>query len=143
MQTFDEFWEDVCKYHLETHLEYHELKKGIQYANGCGAKGGIKFPHTMYLVNIIAACIIHDIEWELSESFTDLIEANERFDNNLKKICDTESMNGFMRWLRRERLHKYVDAVELVGTISYAIERGFINENEEEYENTNDDIAFF
>lgn len=126
MQTYDQLMAHIVKYKLETRLEPFQLRTGIQYANGCGAKGGTKFPDTMYLISIIAACIIHDIEWHLAKSVADLIAANERFDNNLKKICDHESMNDVMRWLRRSRIHKYVDGVELVGTEAYALERGFI-----------------
>jgi len=126
MQTFEEFWYDIQRYELETYLKYHELKNGIKYANGCGSKGGVKFPDTMYFVLIIAACIIHDIEWQFAKCYQDLLDANERFDNNLKKITDEESMNDVMRWLRRSRISKYVSGVELVGTESYAKERGFI-----------------
>lgn len=130
MQTYDQLCEDIATYKLETCLKPFELRNGIKYANGCGAKGGAKFPDTMYLISIISACTLHDIEWKLSETYQDLLDANERFDNNLKKICDQESMNDLMRWLRRSRIHKYVDGVELVGTDSYAKERGFENKNE-------------
>lgn len=126
MQTYDQLLEDISKYRLETCLKPFQLRDGMQYANGCGAKGGTKFPDTMYFILVVAACIIHDIEWELSESYKELLEANERFDNNLKKICDQESMNDVTRWLRRSRIQKYVSGVELYGTESYAIERGFI-----------------
>lgn len=125
MQTFDELWNDICTYKLDSHLKFHELKKGIKYANGCGAKGGTKFPDTMYLILIISACIIHDIEWKLAKSYQDLLDANERFDNNLKKITDKRSLNDIMRLLRRSRIQKYVSGVELVGTVNYAIERDF------------------
>jgi len=127
MITFDDLWDDICTYKLKSKYKSHELKKGIQYANGCGAKGGVKFPSTMGLVSIVAACIIHDIEWELAKCFQDLIDANERFDNNLKRITDNES-NVVTRWIRRQMISYYVSGVELVGTEAYAKERGFVSE---------------
>ena len=126
MLTFDDFWADVCLYKLELGLKHFDYKTGIKYANGCGAKGNIKFPDNMYFVSIISACIIHDIEWYNAKSYQDLLDSNERFDNNLKKICDTESMNDLTRWFRRMRIAKYVSGVELYGTGSYAEERGFL-----------------
>lgn len=125
MQTFDEFWDDVVTYTLETSLGFERLKIGFKYANGCGAKGGVKFPSTMYLIDISAACNIHDIEWKNSECYNDLIEANRRFNRNLKAITDKESGNMFTRWIRRMRVAKYVAGVELIGTRDYAIEREF------------------
>lgn len=127
MQNFEELWYDIQYYNLESCLKYHQLKNGIKYANGCGSKEGIKFPDTIYFTSIISSCIIHDIEWEKSECYQDLLDANERFDNNLKKITDKESINNIMRWFRRLRIAKYVSGVELVGTKAYAIERKFIN----------------
>ena len=129
MRTFDDFWNDICTYKLETKYKHAELKRGFKYANGCGAKGGIDVPDSIWLINISSACNIHDIEWELSKDYNDLVDANRRFSNNLKKITDYESMNNVMRWLRRYRVSTYVSAVDLVGIENYAIERGFINDN--------------
>lgn len=58
--------------------------------------------------------------------YQDLLDANERFDNNLKIITDSRSGNNFMRWLRRSRVAKYVSGVELIGTDAYAKERDFV-----------------
>ena len=126
--TLEEFQNDISKYKLEFSVarSLEELYKGLPYSNGCGAKGGIKFPDTMYFISVCAACVIHDIEWKLSTSYKELLLSNENFDNNLKKITDFESMNDAMRWLRRLRVGKYVNGVELHGTDAYAIERGFI-----------------
>jgi len=126
MLTFDDFWADVCLYKLELGFKYHEYENGIKYANGCGAKGGIKFPDTMYYISVISACIIHDIDWYKATCYQDLLDANERFDNNLKKICDRDSMNDLTKWFRRMRIAKYVSGVELYGTESYAKDRGFL-----------------
>jgi len=129
MLTYGKFLDDVYKYKLEMieTLQNHEkLSIYFSYANGCGAKSGIRFPSTMWGVNIEAACNLHDMEWALSTSYVDLLESNERFDNNLKRITDRES-NSFTAWLRRMRVAKYVTGVELVGTRNYAIERGFLD----------------
>ena len=134
MITFDEFWDDVCEFELETYLSYNDLKIGYKYANGCGAKGGVKFPDTMWFVSIIAACIIHDIEWKNAKCYHDLVLANRRFSVNLKKIIDSKSINGVMRWIRRYRIASYTSGVELKGTKAYAIERGFIKPEEDKDE---------
>lgn len=125
MSRYSGFVYDIEKYGLET--KAYDIV-AFQYANGCGAKGGFKFPSMMYGVDIKTACNIHDIEWQLAECYADLLDANENFDNNLKKICDQESANNFMRWLRRLRIAKYVNGVEIHGTMAYAIERGFADE---------------
>ncbi len=121
----DDLRKQMVKYNLVYKYECLKMLANISHANGCGAKGGIKFPDTMYFVNVSAACCIHDIEWELAEHYQDLLDANERFDNNLKSITDAESSNNLMTWLRRSRISKYVSGVELVGTDAYAEERGF------------------
>lgn len=124
MITLEEFTEDVAKYDLDI-SKIINISVAFLYANGCGAKGGMKFPSTMWFVSIIAACIIHDIDWALAKCYQDLLDGNERFDNNLKKICDKESLYDITRWARRMRIAKYVNGVELHGTESYAKERGF------------------
>jgi len=126
--TFEELWEDVSTYQLDSCLKYHELEKGIKYANGCGAKGGVKFPDHIWFISIISACIIHDIEWTIANCYRDLLDANERFDDNLKKIVDYESFNDFTRWVRRYRVASYINGVELKGTHDEAVERGFIGD---------------
>jgi len=124
MITLKEFIDDVAKYDLDV-SKIRNISVSFVYANGCGANGGFKFPGTMWFISIIAACIIHDIDWQLAKCYQDLLDANERFDNNLKKICDYESMNDLTRMLRRLRIAKYVSGVELYGTEPYAQERGF------------------
>jgi len=124
MKTYEQFLADIYKYKLVCDMD--NLKISFQYANGCGAKGGVQFPSTMWGINIESACNIHDIDWKLAKSHQELLDANERFDNNLKKITDHESMNDFTRWARRLRVAKYVSGVELYGTQTYATERGFI-----------------
>lgn len=125
MVKVSQFMKDINNYDLYSSLDDDILINGFHYANGCGAKGGKKFPNKFLWVSIISACIIHDIEWALSANFLDLKVANENFDNNLKKICDTES-NWFTRPLRRRFIGYYITGVELYGTPQYARERGFI-----------------
>jgi len=126
MITFEQFIADIQHYKLNTIVKNSEkLRVSFKYANGCGSKGGVHFPSTIWGVNIESACNIHDIEWQMAKNFSGLIKANENFDNNLKLICDKKS-NSFTAWFRRMRIAKYVSGVELVGTDSYAIERGFI-----------------
>ena len=125
VKSLEEFLGDVFKYKLDTHST-HLLREFFDCANGCGAKGGQKFPHTIYGVDIESACIGHDLDWRIAENYKEVLQGNERFDNNLKKICDPQS-NWFTRPLRRLRIAKFVSAVELYGTEEYANERGFID----------------
>lgn len=125
MKTYEEFLADFIHYNLLSELRLKEIRQIYTYANGCGAKGSFKVPATMWGVNIESACIIHDLEWVKAKNVDDLHRANENFDNNLKKICDKES-NAITVWFRRMRIAKYVSGVELVGTVAYAKERGFI-----------------
>lgn len=122
MKTFEQFLFEINKYGLDVTSE--NLARDFLYANGCGAKGGIKFPPTMWLLNIESACNAHDIGWQNAKSLKELQEENEKFDNNLKLIIDKES-NFVMKRLRRLRAAKYVTEVELLGTKAYAKERCF------------------
>ena len=122
---FELFWSEINKYQYESVLKYHQLKTGFAYANGCGAKGGINVPDTMYGVNVTDACNMHDIEWANAQCMADLLIANKHFDNNLKKKCDRNS-NWLTKRFRRVRIFEYVFMVKIFGTKSYARERGFI-----------------
>ena len=125
MKSFEQVLYDMEKYDLKTTVtDVDRFRVLYDYANGCGAKGGVKFPKTMWGVNIESACILHDIEWVMAQNYFDLKKGNELFDDNLKKICDKES-NTLTIWLRRMRIAKYVSAVELVGLHNEAIKRGF------------------
>ena len=128
MQTFEQFWDDVATYKLETKHPYYLYKEGFECgdANGCGAKGGVNVPDTMWGVRVSAACNIHDIDWKNSTSYTDLVDANMAFRRNLEKILDEESANKLTLWLRLNRMSRYYRMVKLVGTDVYAKERGFV-----------------
>jgi len=123
MKTLAKLLKAIEKYDLK-HVSFN-LVRDIIHANGCGAKDSFKVPNTIWGVDIEPACQLHDIGWELAQSYQDLIDVNEQFDNNLKKITDYESANDFTRGIRRLRIAKFILAVELIGTENYAIERGF------------------
>ncbi len=114
MQSLIQFELDIEIYDLNTNgLLATVIHNAFKFSNGCGAKGGIKFPSTMWFLNIESACSLHDIHWELAKDYSDLLSANEIFDNNLKKIIDKDS-NFIMKRLRRLRAAKYVNEVELL-----------------------------
>jgi len=123
MQSYESFLRDIKKYNLS--ISVADARTGYRYCNGCGAKGGFHFPSTIWFVVVEAACNIHDIKWQKATSIDDLLKANEDFDNDLKKICDSESQNDITMFIRRMRIAKYVSGVEVVGTPAYAKERGF------------------
>ena len=125
MKSLEFFLDDVFMYRLKV-PSTHLLRISYKYANGCGAKGGVKFPRTMWGLDIESTCIGHDIVWQLAQSYKDLQEGNEDFDDNLKIIIDAES-NFIMKRLRRWRAAKYITEVELIGTPNEAEKRGFSN----------------
>ena len=124
-----EFKDDILKYKLS--LRYlldngRRLSKLYQYnKNGCGAKGGHKFPDTIWGVDVQSACHCHDISWHISTKYKDLTDADMQFTHDLKLICDKESANAFMAWLRRLRIATYSFGVDEFGLEDYARKRGF------------------
>ena len=106
-------------------LGYHKLtpeaKKVI--CNGCGAKGGIDFPDSMWGQSMTVACDIHDYMWYASSSSYDVRLANEYFWYNMKVIVKQGSW--WLRGLRYARAHKYYLAVKWFGTSDYIERRGF------------------
>ena len=123
MLKYLDFIADITKYRLSCK---DATLEAFSYANGCGNKGGFKFPSTMLLISVATACAIHDIEWALAKNYSDLLAANENFDNNLKLITDYESSNYITSWARRTLIGMYVNGVEIHGTDNYAEERGFL-----------------
>jgi len=126
MMTFDEFWDDIIEYSLELNYKYHEYKSTFKQANGCGAKGSIKVPDHFLWLYITATCNIHDIEWHLAKNHDDLIKANQRWRRNMEKIIDQKSANWLMVRLRRRLAYRYYTEVKMIGTNSYAKDRGFL-----------------
>lgn len=90
--------------------------------NGCGAKGGTKFPDTMWGLLIVLACNIHDWSWDKSKTKGDLIFSNAIFLYNLTAIIINGS-NWIMLLPRISRATKYYLGVVLKGTKSYQKEK--------------------
>ena len=127
MQTFEAFIDQCAYYGLElihTRSEYEEAF-ACGDVNGCGAKGGIDVPDTMWGVYVGAPCNIHDVDWKLAKNYQDLVDANQRFRRNIEKVLDKESANAFTLWFRLNRMSRYYRMVKLVGTPLYAKERPY------------------
>lgn len=126
-QRFEEFWKDCINNSLERAYPRDIYYKAFiaKEVNGCGAKGGIDVPDTIYGMSITTECNIHDTEWLNAKSYFDLVDSNQRLRRNIEKRIDKYSANRFMVFLRMKRLHKYYDAVKLIGTPSFAKEKGF------------------
>lgn len=126
-KSFQQFRVDIHKYKLSLmHLLNDELLEHYYkyQANGCGAKNGRKFPNTMWGVDVQSACHCHDISWHLSTCYQDLVDADDKFPADLKRITDYHS-NVFTSWVRRLRIATYSWGVDRVGLEVYATERGF------------------
>ena len=127
-KSFQEFKQDLVKYKLSLITELKDVKLEISYgyANGCGSSAAwFDFvPDTNYGVDISSACHNHDIKWSRAKCYQDLIDANKCFKEDLEKIVVKES-SKYMLWFRRRRNKKYFLAVRVLGTASYATDRGF------------------
>ena len=129
MQTFEEFYKEVDQYNFDIKHSYDKLKNNFNCANGCGSKGGIDFPDSLWWCSIESACNNHDIDWKLAKNYNELVEANHRFRKNMEKIIDFESKDWFFLLIRLKTMSRYYRMVKLIGTKSYAKERGFIIEH--------------
>lgn len=127
MNRFNEFWNDVGYYRLETNHPYTVYEDAFKegHVNGCGAKGGINFPDTFWGVSVESACDGHDVDWLQAKSLEELLAGNYRWRRNMEKIIDRESGNRFTLWLRLKRMSKYYRMVKLVGTPAEAKNRGY------------------
>jgi len=93
--------------------------------NGCGSKGGIDFPDSLWGASIFAACGTHDVDWREAKTLEDLKRGNKRFRENMELIVDAESSNRFIQWMRLKTMSRYYRMVKLVGTPAEAKARGF------------------
>lgn len=93
-------------------------KEKKKVCNGCGAKGGIKFPDTFYGLDISEACNRHDWMCKYGKTYGDFLFANAMFLLNMVTIIINAS-NWFMKILRLSRATKYFIAVALKGHDAY------------------------
>ncbi|MCU7836521.1 MAG: hypothetical protein KZQ83_14890 [gamma proteobacterium symbiont of Taylorina sp.] len=121
MKSLVEFLYDIEKYDLDV-SDIKNLQVAYSYANGCGSS--FKVPTTMWGLNIESACILHDIRWTIAKCWADLVEANQKFKRDLKRIIKLAS-NWFMTRLRYTRAFLYSSIVKVFGTRSYAKKRDF------------------
>lgn len=83
--------------------------------NGCGAKGGVNFPDTMYGLDISEACHVHDWMTEYGKTLMDFLFAAGMFIVNLTIIIWFGSSNKLLLTLRLFRATKYFVAVVVFG----------------------------
>jgi len=93
--------------------------------NGCGAKGGIKVPDTMWFLSITLACQVHDWMFKEGKTLGDFFFANAIFLFNLTAIIINGS--NFLTILPRiQRATKY-----FLATMSDAGRKAYWVEKEE------------
>lgn len=96
-----------------------ELK---EICNGCGAKGGIKVPNTMWRLNIKECCQIHDWMFKFGKTYADFLFANAVFIMNLA-IAIVSKSNKFLAALRLARATKYFMAVQTLGSDAFWVDK--------------------
>ena len=92
----------------------NEIKK---HCNGCGAKGGIKVPNTMYGLNVKICCEIHDWMFAKGKTYADFLFANAVFIMNLTIVISNNNL--FLAPFRFSRATKYFLAVQTLGESNY------------------------
>jgi hypothetical protein len=81
-----------------------------EHCNGCGAKGGLNVPDTLWGLRITIPCNIHDWMFAKGQTTGDYYFANAIFFWNMIALVVNGS-NRFMMLLRAERALKYFLAV--------------------------------
>jgi len=111
---------------LSAPIEYTILtaEGKAEICNGCGAKGGIPVPNTMYGLDISEACNIHDFRYYIGETWEDKVFADMEFLKNLYAIIEHETWFGWVEKLRKIRAEEYVLAVKLWGDDAYRAGKG-------------------
>lgn len=93
-----------------------------EVCNGCGAKGGVKFPNTFYGLSIKDSCNIHDWMWNEGTTLADKLFADAIFLMNMA-IQVISGSNFIMQPLRLMRATKYFLAVIQVGHKAYWVDK--------------------
>lgn len=91
---------------------YWEASEEIrsEVCNGCGAKGGMKFPSTFYGLSIKDSCNIHDWMWEHGTTLADKLFSDAIFLLNMA-IQIINGSNLITQPIRLMRATKYFLAV--------------------------------
>lgn len=88
-----------------------------QVINGCGTAGwkGWIVPDTIYFLNIVEACKIHDWMYTCGQTLADKQEADRVFLNNMLRIIEAKTRIKTLKKLRAIRAREYYEAVEHFG----------------------------
>lgn len=99
---------------------YHEAspEEKLDICNGCGAKGGVNVPDSMWGLYIGEACNIHDWMFNEGKSLADFYFSNAVFIMNLSIIIVCGG-NAWLAPLRLMRATKYFVAVQSLGEDAY------------------------
>jgi len=99
-------------------VEYWQLPPAAKalICNGCGKKGGLKFPNRIWGLDIRDVCNIHDYMYYAGQTEADREEADRVLRNNLLRIIEADSADiPLLKALRRRRAAKYYYAVRWFG----------------------------
>ena len=108
-------------------------------SNGCGREGveAALIPDTIWGLDVSPVCRVHDIMYQQAQDRArrhkdqGRLSAEEGFADgvmacNLVQLIQQQTSNGFLRWLRLRRAHKYVDAVSLTNVLSVLPEQTLV-----------------
>ena len=89
-----------------------------EICNGMGAKDSLLsalIPNTFFGLDMTICADIHDYMYFVGKTIEDKNEADRSFLNNMLRVINSKSANGFMRWIRRRRAMQYYNAVAEFG----------------------------
>jgi hypothetical protein len=94
----------------------------VNICNGCGSKGGISVPDTMWGLDISSCCQIHDWMFAEGKTYADFLFSNAVFIMNLT-ITIVSLSNKFLVPFRLARASKYFIAVQTLGSDAFWVEK--------------------
>ena len=99
--------------------KYYDLITSIDKyeSNGCGSKDilGAIIPDSLYGLDILSACDIHDLMYSDGGTDTDREEADNLFLENMNRLIDKSKSNKLIKVLRIVKSKIYYMAVRLFG----------------------------
>jgi hypothetical protein len=110
---------------LDAPEEYWSLSGDAKekVCNGCGAKGGIPVPDTIWGLDVSECCNIHDLGYAMGRTIEDKDSADRTFLNNMLRTLEVATDNGqlfgLIKHFRRSRIKAYYETVHFYGGPSF------------------------
>lgn len=109
----------LSKYNLhysDSYCDATDEERGT-CCNGCGAKGGIDVPDTIYGLSVTDACNVHDWDYQHGKTAEDKAKADRYMFFNILIIIESQTsfVGRLLKPLRRRRALFYYECVVACG----------------------------